>query len=86
MRAKAGLPQLYDVDDLPDHAYDPNYVHVLTEAEELDLHSRMYNAVSSQQRLIYFHPEQEKFQRSQTWYRAHGTETHRVNYLPNVFI
>ncbi|KAK7060548.1 hypothetical protein VNI00_001314 [Paramarasmius palmivorus] len=40
LRAKAGLPQLFDPDDLPDPAYDPNYVH--------------------------------------TWYRAHGTETHRA--------
>jgi hypothetical protein len=40
LRAKAGLPQLYDVDDLPDPAYDPNYVHVLSEAEQEDLHDR----------------------------------------------
>lgn len=38
LRAKAGLPQLYDPDDLPDPVYDPNYVHVLTEKEEKDLH------------------------------------------------
>jgi hypothetical protein len=44
LREKAGLPQLYDVDDLPDYAYDPNYVHVLTDREELDLHKRMFNA------------------------------------------
>ncbi|EEB99515.1 hypothetical protein MPER_00796, partial [Moniliophthora perniciosa FA553] len=36
LRAKAGLPQLFDVDDLPDPAYDPNYVHVLTEEQEKD--------------------------------------------------
>jgi hypothetical protein len=42
----AGLPQLYDVDDLPNPAYDPNYVHVLTDKEELDLHKRMYETDS----------------------------------------
>lgn len=78
LRKKAGLPQLFDVDDLPDPMYDPNYVHVLTEAEQKDLHRRgclvpiiNFPAI---QRLI----EQRKFQYSQTWYRAHGTETHRV--------
>lgn len=40
LRKKAGLPQLFDVDDLPDPIYDPNYVHVLTEAEQTDLHRR----------------------------------------------
>jgi hypothetical protein len=40
LRTKARLPQLYDVDDLPDPAYDPNYVHVLTDEEQLDLHKR----------------------------------------------
>ncbi|KAJ3512536.1 hypothetical protein NLJ89_g3460 [Agrocybe chaxingu] len=38
LREKAGLPQLFDVDDLPDPVYDPNYVHVLTEEEQRDLH------------------------------------------------
>ncbi|PPQ99078.1 hypothetical protein CVT24_003638 [Panaeolus cyanescens] len=61
LRKKAGLPQLFDVDDLPDPYYDPNYVHVLTESEQEDLHR-----------------QQRKFQYSQTWYRAHGTETHRA--------
>jgi hypothetical protein len=42
LRAMAGLPQLFDVDDLPDRAYDPNYVHVLSDKEELDLHKRMH--------------------------------------------
>ncbi|KAF8663414.1 hypothetical protein AX16_000986 [Volvariella volvacea WC 439] len=60
-RAKAGLPQLSDVDDLPDPAYDSNYVHVLTEEEQRDLHQ-----------------QQVKFQHHQTWYRPHGTETHRA--------
>jgi len=61
LREKAGLPQLFDVDDLPDPAFDPNYVHVLTEKEQKDLHR-----------------QQLKFQHHQTWYRAHGTETHRA--------
>ncbi|KAJ7283543.1 hypothetical protein C8J57DRAFT_1292856 [Mycena rebaudengoi] len=61
LRAKAGLPELFDVDDLPDPAYDPNYVHVLTEEEQ-----------------SYLHRQQVKFQHHQTWYRAHGTETHRA--------
>lgn len=41
LRAKAGLPELYDPDDLPDPVYDPNYVHVLTEQQQIDLHYRM---------------------------------------------
>ena len=41
-RVKAGLPELYDPDDLPDPVYDPNYVHVLTEKEQIDLHYRAY--------------------------------------------
>jgi len=61
LREKAGLPQLYDEDDLPDPAYDPNYVHVLSDKEQADLHY-----------------QQEKFRESQTWYRPHGTETHRA--------
>jgi hypothetical protein len=43
LRAKAGLPQLYDADDLPDPIYDPNYVHVLTDDEQNDLHKRQYS-------------------------------------------
>ncbi|KAL0572041.1 hypothetical protein V5O48_009919 [Marasmius crinis-equi] len=61
LRKEAGLPQLYDPDDLPDPAFDPNYVHVLTDKEQKDLHR-----------------QQRKFQYSQTWYRPHGTETHRA--------
>ncbi|KAJ6515788.1 hypothetical protein C8R45DRAFT_218871 [Mycena sanguinolenta] len=61
LRAKAGLPELFDVDDLPDPVYDPNYVHVLTDKEQK-----------------FLHRQQVKFQRHQTWYRAHGTETHRA--------
>jgi hypothetical protein len=40
LREKAGLPQLFDEDDLPDPFYDPNYVHVLTKVEQKDLHRR----------------------------------------------
>ncbi|KAF8195787.1 hypothetical protein K438DRAFT_1587011 [Mycena galopus ATCC 62051] len=61
LRAQAGLPELFDVDDLPDPVYDPNYVHVLTDKEQK-----------------FLHRQQVKFQRHQTWYRAHGTETHRA--------
>ncbi|KAF9055465.1 hypothetical protein BDZ89DRAFT_937908 [Hymenopellis radicata] len=61
LRAKAGLPPLFDEDDLPDPAYDPNYVHVLSEEEQKDLHR-----------------QQMKFQHHQTWYRPHGTATHRA--------
>jgi hypothetical protein len=42
LREKAGLPQLFDEDDLPDPEYDPNYVHVLTDEEQKDLHRRAY--------------------------------------------
>jgi hypothetical protein len=61
LRKKAGLPQLYDKDDLPDPTFDPNYVHVLTDKQEYELHH-----------------QQKKFMKSQTWYRPHGTETHRA--------
>lgn len=40
LRKKAGLPELFDEDDLPDPIFDPNYVHVLTEDEQIDLHRR----------------------------------------------
>ncbi|ETW83885.1 hypothetical protein HETIRDRAFT_238575, partial [Heterobasidion irregulare TC 32-1] len=61
LRKQHGLPELFDPDDLPDPIYDPNYVHVLTEEEQADLHY-----------------QQQKFMKSQTWYRPHGTETHRA--------
>lgn len=47
LRAKAGLPQLFDIDDLPDPIYDPNYVHVLTDEEQEDLHRRKRVVVAS---------------------------------------
>ena len=40
LRKKAGLLELYDPDDLPDPVYDKNYVQVLTEKEQIDLHYR----------------------------------------------
>lgn len=61
LRDKAGFPQLFDIDDLPDPVYDPTFVHVLTEREQRDLHH-----------------QQVKFHESQTWYRPHGTVTHRA--------
>ncbi|KAI0269105.1 hypothetical protein BC834DRAFT_1039699 [Gloeopeniophorella convolvens] len=61
LRRKAGLPELYDNDDLPDPIFDPNYVHVLTDKQQYELHH-----------------QQKKFMKSQTWYRPHGTETHRA--------
>ncbi|KIY67942.1 hypothetical protein CYLTODRAFT_422066 [Cylindrobasidium torrendii FP15055 ss-10] len=61
LRKKARLPPLFDEDDLPDPMYDPNYVHVLTNDEQYDLHR-----------------QQVKFQHHQTWYRPHGTATHRA--------
>jgi hypothetical protein len=48
LREKAGLPQLFDEDDLPDPFYDPNYVHVLTEEEQKDLHRREYLDLTDQ--------------------------------------
>jgi len=38
LRKKAGLPELYDMDDLPDPIFDPNYVHVLTDKQQYELH------------------------------------------------
>ena len=83
LRKQHGLPELFDPDDLPDPIYDPNYVHVLIEEEQADLHYREH---SNPIRRFFFSlpepaappPEQQKFMKSQTWYRPHGTETHRV--------
>ncbi|CCM03162.1 uncharacterized protein FIBRA_05284 [Fibroporia radiculosa] len=61
LRRKAGLPELYDPNDLPDPQYDANYVPVLTEEEQVDLHY-----------------QQHMFMQAQTWYRPHGTQTHRA--------
>jgi hypothetical protein len=40
LRKKAGLPELFDNDDLPDPMFDPNYVHVMTDKQEYALHHR----------------------------------------------
>ncbi|KZT12507.1 uncharacterized protein LAESUDRAFT_638973 [Laetiporus sulphureus 93-53] len=61
LRQKAGLPALYDKNDLPDPKYDANYVPVLSDEEQVDLHY-----------------QQLKFMQAQTWYRPHGTQTHRA--------
>jgi len=61
LRKQAGLPPLIDEDDLPDPQYDPNYVHVLTDQQQAELHY-----------------QQIQFKKSQTWYRPHGTPTHRA--------
>ncbi|KZT74331.1 hypothetical protein DAEQUDRAFT_660489 [Daedalea quercina L-15889] len=61
LRCAAGLPELYDPNDLSDPLYDANYVPVLTEEEQIDLHY-----------------QQHMFMQSQTWYRPHGTQTHRA--------
>jgi hypothetical protein len=44
LRKKAGLPELYDKDDLPDPIFDPNYVHVLTDKQEYELHHRTFSS------------------------------------------
>ena len=82
LRKKAGLPELYDPDDLPDPVYDPNYVQVLTDKEQIDLHYRSSQYLSTM-RLAVLMPsstEQHQFMSSQTWYRPHGTQTHRVSH------
>ncbi|KAI0959490.1 hypothetical protein AcW1_004300 [Taiwanofungus camphoratus] len=61
LRKEVGLPELYDANDLPDPVYDRNYVPVLTEEEQIDLHY-----------------QQHMLMQSQTWYRPHGTQTHRA--------
>ncbi|KAH9938207.1 uncharacterized protein B0H18DRAFT_866440 [Fomitopsis serialis] len=62
LRYAAGLPELYDPNDLPDPQYDANFVPVLTEEEQIDC-------------IIV---SQHMFMQSQTWYRPHGTQTHRA--------
>ncbi|KAI0307282.1 hypothetical protein B0F90DRAFT_1932074 [Multifurca ochricompacta] len=82
LRKKAGLPELYDKDDLPDPIFDPNYVHVLTDRQQYELHHRNFlsSTFSCSMVLLTFRrsSEQKKFMKSQTWYRPHGTETHRA--------
>ena len=78
LRAEAGLPELFDEDDLPDPIYDPNYVHVLSEKQEMELHHRESQHPVPHLSLTLFE-EQKQFAKSQTWYRPHGTPTHRVS-------
>ncbi len=54
LRRKAGLPELYDIDDLPDPMFDPNYVHVLTDNQQYELHHGTF-CVYPRRRLTY-HP------------------------------
>ncbi|KAF8592432.1 hypothetical protein K439DRAFT_1378530 [Ramaria rubella] len=69
LRRRAGLPELYDEDDLPDPQYDTNFVHVLTDDQQRELHH-----------------QQKEFAKSQTWYRPHGTETHRAFPITTAFL
>ncbi|ELU37730.1 hypothetical protein AG1IA_08244 [Rhizoctonia solani AG-1 IA] len=64
LRRNAKLPALIDGNDLPDPVYNPNYVHVLSDRQQKDLHY-----------------QQQKFMASQTWYRPHETETHKVGWI-----
>ena len=81
LRVKAGLPLLYDEDDLPDPMYDPNYVHVLSERQERQLHKSKAKFFALLTILMKRDPDQKQFMKSQTWYRPHGTPTHRVSSL-----
>ena len=83
-RAKVGLPTLYDNNDLPDPYYDRNYVRVLSDKEQEDLHYRECHkhicGKFTVERPCLPIPEQHKFMQSMTWYRPHGTFTHRVRH------
>lgn len=82
LRQKAGLPLLYDEDDLPDPMYDPNYVHVLSEEQEKELHHRRWSFLDGVFIVtLKFYSDQKQFMKSQTWYRPHGTPTHRVSVI-----
>jgi hypothetical protein len=48
LRKKAGLPYLDNEDDLPDPAYDPNYIHVLSDEQQDDLHYQQQKFMASQ--------------------------------------
>lgn len=80
LRKVAGLPPLLDEDDLPDPMYDTNYVHVLTEEQQRELHRRTFWLCHTRwQWPLIPVAEQRKFHYSQSWYRPHGTTTHRVS-------
>ncbi|KIO32803.1 hypothetical protein M407DRAFT_66291 [Tulasnella calospora MUT 4182] len=53
LRKKAGLPELADEDDLPDPAYNPDYVHVLTDEQQDELH---YQQLKFQQSQTWYRP------------------------------
>ncbi|KAG8679255.1 hypothetical protein FRC08_017102, partial [Ceratobasidium sp. 394] len=48
LRRKAGLPALIDGNDLPDPIYNPNYVHVLSEKQQNELHYQQQQFMSNQ--------------------------------------
>ncbi|QRV72413.1 hypothetical protein RhiJN_00427 [Ceratobasidium sp. AG-Ba] len=48
LRRNAGLPALIDGNDLPDPIYNPNYVHVLSEKQQNDLHYQQQKFMSNQ--------------------------------------
>lgn len=82
---RAGLLSLYDPDDLPDPIYDKNYVQVLSDKEQIDLHYRGFLVAYYLHPFSWFGVEQHQFMKSQTWYRPHGTQTHRVSLDLQVF-
>lgn len=48
LRRNAKLPALIDGNDLPDPIYNPNYVHVLSERQQADLHYQQQKFMASQ--------------------------------------
>ncbi|KAG9039627.1 hypothetical protein FRB95_009208 [Tulasnella sp. JGI-2019a] len=48
LRAKAGMQVLMDEDDLPDPAFNPDYVHVLSEKQQDELHYQQQKFMASQ--------------------------------------
>ncbi|KAL5637135.1 hypothetical protein ACGC1H_000949 [Rhizoctonia solani] len=48
LRRQAKLPALIDGNDLPDPTYNPNYVHVLSERQQKDLHYQQQKFMASQ--------------------------------------
>ncbi|KAG9126475.1 hypothetical protein FRC07_003291 [Ceratobasidium sp. 392] len=48
LRRKANIPALIDGNDLPDPIYNPNYVHVLSEKQQNDLHYQQQQFMSNQ--------------------------------------
>jgi len=48
LRERVGLPELHDEDDLLDPRYDLNYVHVLTDEQQKELHHQQKEFAKSQ--------------------------------------